>query len=116
MELMISASAFCIMFVPLFDTLRVFIIRLRSGVSPFTADKNHVHHVLIRYGLNHAQVTVLLVIVNGAFIGLAILSRNLSDIIMIPVVAIISIALSYLLDVLLIRKLRESRNRETSSI
>jgi len=105
-------TSFCILFVPLFDTLRVFIIRIRSGVSPFTADKNHVHHVLIRYGLDHAQVAILLVLVNASFIGLAILSRNISDYVMIPVILFLSIAISFFLDLLLQKKLHKSRKRK----
>lgn len=39
--------------VPIFDTLRVFIVRLLKGGSPFIADRNHMHHLLIDNGLNH---------------------------------------------------------------
>lgn len=39
--------------VPIFDTLRVFIVRLLKGKSPFVADRNHMHHLLIDNGLNH---------------------------------------------------------------
>ena len=100
------ATAFCILFVPLFDTLRVFIIRIKSGVSPFTADKNHVHHVLMRFGLSHAQISVLLVTVNAAFISLAVLMRSFNDLIMLPILIIVSIILSVFLDLLLVRKLQ----------
>ena len=34
---------------PLFDLLRVFILRIVNGKSPFIADQNHIHHVLSRY-------------------------------------------------------------------
>lgn len=34
-----------ILFVPLFDTLRVFILRMAAGRSPFSPDKNHIHHL-----------------------------------------------------------------------
>lgn len=33
---------------PLVDLTRVFFIRISSGKSPFTADKNHIHHLLIK--------------------------------------------------------------------
>ena len=32
---------------PLVDLARVFFIRISNGKSPFTADKNHIHHILI---------------------------------------------------------------------
>ena len=38
---------------PLIDLLRVFIIRVYNKRSPFNPDKNHLHHILIKKGLNH---------------------------------------------------------------
>ena len=32
---------------PVIDTLRVFFRRIISGVSPFVADRNHIHHILL---------------------------------------------------------------------
>lgn len=43
---------------PLVDTFRIFIYRIITGVSPFQADRNHIHHRLIDIGLNHRK-TVL---------------------------------------------------------
>ena len=43
---------------PLIDTLRVFILRTIKGNSPFSADRNHLHHKLIDMGFNHSK-TVL---------------------------------------------------------
>lgn len=45
-------------FVPLADTLRVFISRARRGKSPFSADKTHIHHFLLRTGYNHQRTTL----------------------------------------------------------
>ena len=58
------AIGFAILFVPLFDTLRVFSLRILHGESPFTPDRNHIHHILLRLGLNHKQVTFSLVVAN----------------------------------------------------
>ena len=44
---------------PLLDTTRVFVIRLKSGKSPFTADNNHIHHTLLSYGLKHWEVSLV---------------------------------------------------------
>lgn len=38
-----------ILFVPLFDTGRIFLVRMLKGKSPFQADRNHIHHLLIDY-------------------------------------------------------------------
>ncbi|MFZ9386310.1 MAG: MraY family glycosyltransferase [Chitinophagaceae bacterium] len=68
---------FAILMVPLLDTLRVFSIRIFNGRSPFTPDRNHVHHLLLDRGLGHMAVTVTCVSVNIAFIGLAWLGKGL---------------------------------------
>lgn len=49
---------------PLMDTLRVFSIRAFKGVSPFTADKNHIHHRFIALGMNHRQTVLWLYLYN----------------------------------------------------
>jgi len=52
--------AMAILAYPLIDTLRVFLIRAIQGRSPFSADKNHIHHKLISLGLSHRQVSIVL--------------------------------------------------------
>ena len=47
---------------PLVDTLRVFTIRVLRKRSPFSADKNHIHHHLLRLGLSHRQATLLILV------------------------------------------------------
>ncbi len=34
---------------PLIDLLRVFVLRIRKGISPFLPDQNHIHHLLLKY-------------------------------------------------------------------
>ena len=43
-----------VVMIPVFDTLRVFAIRIWRGVSPFQADKTHIHHIFTRQGFSHA--------------------------------------------------------------
>lgn len=70
------AVAICVLGVPLFDTVRVSLTRILHGHSPFLPDKNHIHHLLLRTGLNHLQTTCVLMAVSLFFIGLGILGRN----------------------------------------
>jgi UDP-GlcNAc:undecaprenyl-phosphate GlcNAc-1-phosphate transferase len=53
--------AMLILILPLFDTLRMFIIRLLAFKSPFEGDRNHLHHILIDQGISHMAATLLLV-------------------------------------------------------
>jgi len=63
--------SFAILILPLYDTLRVFAIRIMRGQSPFKADRRHLHHILIDLGLNHLQATAVLIGVNILFIAMA---------------------------------------------
>ena len=39
---------FLLMYLPGFDLIRLFIIRLINNQSPFSADKNHIHHIYLK--------------------------------------------------------------------
>ncbi|WP_420149225.1 glycosyltransferase family 4 protein [Spirosoma sp.] len=52
--------AIVILIVPIFDTLRVFLVRILAGRSPFSADRNHMHHILLDNGLSHIEATAVL--------------------------------------------------------
>lgn len=110
------ASSFCVLFVPLFDTLRVFIIRISAGVSPFRPDKNHVHHILLSLGLSHSQTSLILIFTNVMFICLAIGLRHLTDVVFIPILILLSIVLSYLMRFLLFRKGIVSRVKKYNKV
>ena len=70
------AVAICVLIVPLFDTMRVMITRVKKRRSPFSPDKNHIHHLLLKVGLTHRQVTFILLVESVFFIALGILGRN----------------------------------------
>lgn len=70
------AVMICLLSVPLFDTLRVALTRIKHHKSPFLPDRNHVHHLLLRTGLNHIQTTLVLLSVSVFFVALAIIGRN----------------------------------------
>ena len=63
--------AFClaVMCIPVFDTLRVMTERICRKVSPFEADKTHLHHLFLEYNLNHLQTTCILLSINLLIVG-----------------------------------------------
>jgi len=61
---------------PLVDTLRVFIHRSVRGISPFAADKNHIHHRLLALGLGHKGTTGVLYAYAIAIIALSLVTRK----------------------------------------
>ena len=87
------AIGFSILIVPLLDTLRVFSIRILQGRSPFTPDRNHIHHLLLDRGLNHRQVTFSCVGLNISFITMAYFGRTLGPTVLIFLMIGVSFAL-----------------------
>ena len=43
----------CVLAYPSIDTLRVFVVRILDRKSPFTADRNHIHHLLVDKDFSH---------------------------------------------------------------
>jgi UDP-GlcNAc:undecaprenyl-phosphate/decaprenyl-phosphate GlcNAc-1-phosphate transferase len=61
-----------VLLVPVLDALRVFRNRIKSGKSPFDADKSHLHHLVLSTGLKHqsAALCIVILIVGLILIGL----------------------------------------------
>lgn len=49
---------------PILDTIRVMSIRIKQKRSPFSADRNHIHHKMIDLGLNHKTATLIICTIN----------------------------------------------------
>jgi UDP-N-acetylmuramyl pentapeptide phosphotransferase/UDP-N-acetylglucosamine-1-phosphate transferase len=74
------AIGFALLMIPLLDTLRVFAIRIIiHRRSPFSPDRNHVHHLLLDRGFTHQKVTLTLVSINLFFIAAAYFGRSLGS-------------------------------------
>lgn len=63
---------------PLIDTSRVFAIRLYRGNSPFSPDRNHIHHLFSLLGIAHWKISGILGLVTIYAIAFAMLSRSFS--------------------------------------
>ena len=55
---------FSILTYPIIDMIRVFFIRIYRKRSPFLADKNHIHHLLIKKFQSHSLVVFGIYLVN----------------------------------------------------
>ncbi|HEY9113461.1 MAG TPA: MraY family glycosyltransferase [Bacteroidales bacterium] len=66
-----------ILIVPIYDTIRVFTLRILKGRSPFSADRQHVHHYMVDITGSHKKATAIILAVNVAFIAIAILLSDL---------------------------------------
>ncbi len=93
---------------PVFDTLRVFTIRIANGTSPFTADRNHIHHRILSLGLNHIQTTLLLAGINILSIIIVLLFSNIGNTALIITIISVSLLFNWMITFLLRSKKRES--------
>lgn len=46
--------------IPVLDSLRVYLGRLKKGNSPFRADKSHLHHLFLIMGLSHKKISLII--------------------------------------------------------
>ncbi len=53
---------------PIVDIIRVFFLRLLNGKSPFQADKNHIHHIILKKVDNHFRTTVIIIVLSLLFL------------------------------------------------
>ncbi len=91
------STAVCVMIIPIFDTLRVIILRLQKGESPFHADRKHLHHRLLAQGLSHAGAVRWLAGINGFFIIAAWLLRSQPDYVLLPLALLTCLLISFIL-------------------
>lgn len=61
-EIAPSYSIISLFALPLFDSIRVFIIRIYKGQSPFYPDMNHIHHILLKKTSSHLKSTIILIL------------------------------------------------------
>jgi UDP-N-acetylmuramyl pentapeptide phosphotransferase/UDP-N-acetylglucosamine-1-phosphate transferase len=71
--------ALSVVAIPVFDTLRVFALRIWSGRSPFSPDKNHIHHLLTNNGWNHSLAAKLLCGVHAIVLIVGYFLKNVSQ-------------------------------------
>ena len=101
-----------VIIIPLFDTLRVFVSRAWRKKSPFSPDKTHIHHMLMRLGFSHGATTLIIVFVNIVIIILALTLDFLGDNLLVPIVIGSCLLMSIVLDLLV----KESVLRKKQSI
>ncbi len=95
-----AAPAFVIatLILPLFDTIRVFIIRIYRGMSPFMPDRRHIHHLLIDSGCTHMQGTLILIGVNMVFIGIAYFMQHRGNLLVLFIIMLLALILTFFLN------------------
>lgn len=70
--------AVAVLALPIFDTIRVFTIRIANKKSPFHPDKRHIHHLMLRFGYSHKKSTAILLCTNAGVIASCFALQSLS--------------------------------------
>lgn len=91
------ATAICVIIIPVFDTIRVIILRLRKSQSPFKADRNHLHHQFLNLGYSHALSVMVISFISIFFLAIAVLLRNQGDMLILAIVLVVCIIINYAL-------------------
>ena len=94
-----------LLLVPTFDVFRVIIVRILHRKPIFRADKNHIHHKLMRAGMTQHQALISIIALSLIFIiiNLSLFNQLLVTWI-IAIDIIIYIAFQYTLDIFIRRK------------
>ena len=104
--------ALSLIFVPIFDVLRVMIVRIRRGVSPFLPDKNHLHHKFLAVRFSGAQTLCAIIAIDLLHIVMTLVLVWIDVDINIVFVANILVWITFNQILSRVRARRKSQNKE----
>jgi UDP-GlcNAc:undecaprenyl-phosphate/decaprenyl-phosphate GlcNAc-1-phosphate transferase len=102
--------ALSILFVPVFDSFRVFVLRISKRSSPFKADRSHLHHYLLDAGFTHSQSVAILLISNILIITVTLIVQDANP--NVAMLCILAVAFSLFGILHYVRKKRLAQNME----
>jgi UDP-N-acetylmuramyl pentapeptide phosphotransferase/UDP-N-acetylglucosamine-1-phosphate transferase len=108
----VFSAGITLMIFPLFDMARVFARRIKRGKGPMTPDKSHIHHFLMRMGLKHNQVTLIMLAVQVFFITILIVLKDYSDHLVMPLIAFLALVMGWRLDQVALKFVRKKIEKE----
>ncbi len=113
----VAAPAMClaVLIIPVFDTLRVFTLRILSKRSPFSADRNHLHHRLIDLPIRQIPATLILTIINILFIYIVYHFQYLGNYILFGFIFSAALIFNFLLTYIVIWKNRRMKMNENKA-
>lgn len=83
-----AATPILLLALPILDTLSVMVQRVSEGRSPFSPDKNHIHHKLLALGFDHHEAVMVIYAIQADLFLLAYWLRYESDFTILAVVSI----------------------------
>ena len=61
--------------IPLMDMVAIMYRRLRKGMSPFSPDRQHIHHLIMRAGFTSRQAFVLITLAAALLASIGVLAE-----------------------------------------
>lgn len=98
------AVAVAILILPIVDTLNVIFIRLYNKKSPFDADKNHIHHKLLKLNLTHRRSSFYIIAYYLFIVATAYYFRHLNVNLLLFIILIQGFIGAYLPDIIYLFK------------
>jgi UDP-GlcNAc:undecaprenyl-phosphate GlcNAc-1-phosphate transferase len=83
-----AATPILLLALPILDTLSVMVQRVSEGRSPFSPDKNHIHHKLLALGFDHHEAVMVIYLIQADLFLLAYWMRYESDLAILGVVTV----------------------------
>ncbi|MGG5218304.1 UDP-N-acetylglucosamine--undecaprenyl-phosphate N-acetylglucosaminephosphotransferase [Rahnella variigena] len=71
-------TALWLIAIPLMDMIAIMYRRLRKGMSPFSADRQHIHHLIMRAGFTSRQAFVLITLAAAILAAIGVIGEHLS--------------------------------------
>ena len=96
--------AIAILYLPVYDGIRVFVLRASKGISPLKADRTHLHYYLLDAGFTHSRAALVIVSTNILIIALAFLMQDVA-----PFITLLCITALTSLVLLVVYKMREEK-------
>jgi UDP-GlcNAc:undecaprenyl-phosphate GlcNAc-1-phosphate transferase len=112
-----AAAPILLLALPILDTLSVMVQRISEGRSPFSADKNHIHHKLLSFGFDHHEAVMVIYAIQADLFLIAYWMRYESDVAILGVVTAFFFCSILLLQIATRRRwrFRSSKNSRPNS-
>lgn len=104
--------SYTLLIVPCFDVVRVVLSRLRASQPLFKADKRHIHHKLLAFGLSQHKALVVILLLQLFFV---VINMSLFGVISLTILVFVDIVVYTVFNVLLTHGI-EKRKRLVFSV
>jgi UDP-GlcNAc:undecaprenyl-phosphate GlcNAc-1-phosphate transferase len=102
------ATAALVLGVPIIDAVWAALRRILAGRSPFSADRGHLHHLLLDVGLSQRQAALLIYALCAIFGGIALIASPTQKLVAIFALVVVIMLLLLLLNIIRRRMVQKS--------